>query len=80
MIRTPLEPPKSAQELLGMYYPNLRSALLETAATLDRIQRGRGYAAVAATPPLARLREALKILSDERVDRAERLLHLLSEE
>ena len=38
--------PKTAEELLEIYFLDMRSALLETAAALDRIQRsenGGGY-------------------------------------
>jgi len=80
MTRKPIAPPKTAKELLDMYYPTMRSALLETAAAFDRIQRGRGYEQVVTSPPLARLRQALAILADERAGRTERFLELLSEE
>ena len=37
--RNPLGSPKGAAELLDMYFLDMRSALLEVAATLDRIER-----------------------------------------
>ena len=77
----PLPSPKSASELLDMYYLNLRSALLETAATIDRIERGRGYAKVARSPRLSRLRQTLALLAEERGGkRAQRMLELYSVE
>ena len=77
----PLPSPKSASELLDMYYLNMRSALLETAATLDRIERGRGYAQVATSPRLTRLRRTLSILAEDRGGkRAQRMLELYSVE
>ena len=46
----PLGARKSAAELLDMYYLDMRSALLETAAALDRIQRANGAEAIFADP------------------------------
>ncbi len=80
MPRQPISPPKSASELLELYYPHLRSGLLEAAAAFDRIERGRGYEEVAASPRLARLRQALAVLDDGQGNRAERFLTLLSED
>jgi hypothetical protein len=81
MPRQPIDPPKSASELFELYYPHLRSGLLEAAAAFDRIERGRGYAdAVASSPRLIRLRAALTVLDDGQGNRAERFLELLSED
>jgi hypothetical protein len=73
--------PKSASELLDLYYLDMRSGLLEAAAALDRIERGRGYAEIAASPRLARLREALVLMADNQGgNRTERFLNLFSED
>ncbi len=37
-----LDVPKTSKELLDMYFLDMRSALLETAAALDRIERAEG--------------------------------------
>jgi len=42
MKKKGIEPPKTALELLDMYYLEARSHLLETAAILDRIERADG--------------------------------------
>jgi hypothetical protein len=72
--------PKSASELLDLYYLDMRSGLLEAAAALDRIERGRGYAEIASSPRLARLREALVLMADNQGNRTERFLNLFSED
>jgi len=61
-----------------MYFLHMRSALLETAASFDRIQRTEGVEAIWKTSQLEDLRKAAAILADEKPDRAERILHLLS--
>lgn len=70
-----LEPPKSADELLGMYYLDMRSHLLEVAAAFDRIDRAGGTD----DPRLDRLREVGSIALGERPERTRRFLELLSE-
>lgn len=69
-----LKSPKTADELLDMYYHDLRSHLLEVAAGFDRIER----AGHTADPRLARLRAIAKIAVDDSPDRAARLLTTLS--
>lgn len=76
----PISPPKSATELLDLYYLSMRSGLLETAAALDRIERGRGYAEIASSPRLARLQQALVLMADGQGNRSERFLNLFSED
>ncbi len=71
-----------APEVLDTYFLDTRCMILEIAATLDRYERGGGSLAEDADPRLARLREALRILSEPstRPDRAERLLLLFSDD
>lgn len=69
-----LTPPKTADELLDMYYHDLRSHLLELAAGFDRIER----AGNTDDPRLAKLRAIAKIAVDDSPDRAPRLLTTLS--
>jgi hypothetical protein len=78
-VRTRLSPAKNASGLLDMYFLNMRSALLETAAALDRIERASESPEVLADLRLAKIREACGILAGEEKHRAERLLILFSE-
>ena len=73
-----LAPPKSASELLDMYYLEARSHLLETAAILDRIERGAGSPAAMADPRIQKLFDACDILKDQKTNRAEQFLKALS--
>ncbi len=77
--RIPLPPPKSAEELLEMYYLEIRCNLLEAAAGFDRIQRARGSDKIANDARLQRLQEAIDVLKRETPDRAETFLNLFSE-
>jgi hypothetical protein len=74
-----LPPPKTAAELLDLYYLDARSNLLETAAMMDRIERAEGGADALSDPRLASLVHACGILSDGEGNRAERFLHLFSD-
>ena len=76
----PLGSPKTAPELLDMYYLLWRSALLETAAGFDRLQRSSGFDQLAGDPRLEKLKQACAILQRDESDRTEAILHLLSEE
>ena len=69
----------SAAALLDRHFLDMRSALLETAATLDRIERAPGGSEVANDPRLAQVREAAGIVGGGEGNRAERLLLLLSD-
>ncbi len=71
----PLTPPKTADDLLDMYYLDMRSHLLEVAAALDRIDRAGGTD----DPRLDRLREVGTVALGEAPDRAPRILELLSD-
>ncbi len=70
--------PLSAAAALDAYYLEARSKLLDLAAILDRIDRGRLPSEVAADPRLARLNEALSILKQTKPKRAERVQTLFS--
>ena len=71
--------PKRAPELLDMYFFDVRSALLETAAALDRIERADGGSEIFSDPRLVNIRQALDILKNEKHNRAEQFLTLFSE-
>ena len=70
--------PKNAQELVDLFYLHMRSALVETAASFDRIQAAEDAEHVWKDPMLEQLREAAQILADDEPDRAARILTLLS--
>lgn len=71
--------PKSADELLEMYFLDIRCNLLETAAAFDRLQRAEGFAAVKKDPRIVKLKASLEILASDETGRAERFLELFSE-
>ena len=71
--------PKTAKELLDMYFLQARSQMLETAAIFDRIERAEGGAEVLDEARLQKLREACDILKDGRGNRAEQFLLLFSD-
>ena len=77
---TPLGSPKSAAALIEMYYLDLRSALIETAAGFDRIQRADGGAVALKDKRIEQLRQACTLLQQDEPDRAEAILNLLSVE
>lgn len=70
---------KSSKELLDMYFLKARFHLIETAAILDRIERGQQSAEAFADPRLQKLIHACDILKNERGNRAEKFLLLFSE-
>jgi hypothetical protein len=74
-----LDSPKTAKELLNLYFLEARSALLETAAIFDRIERAHGGTEVFNDPRLSKLMEACEIIKNGRVKRAERFLLLFSD-
>ena len=70
--------PLPAAAALDAYFLEARSKLLDLAAILDRIGRGRDAAAVAPDPRLERIRRALEVLGDESGGRAERVQQIFS--
>ena len=71
--------PKTAAELLTMYYHDARSHLLETAAILDRIERAEGGEKAMRDNRIKQLKDACNILTNASANRAEQFLLLLSE-
>ena len=71
--------PKSAQQLLDMYFLDVRSALLETAAAFDRIERAQGGEDIFNDPRIINLRKACDIIKNGKVNRAEQFLTLFSD-
>jgi hypothetical protein len=70
---------KTAAQLLDMYFLDMRCALLETAAALDRITRAEGGTEVLHDPRMVQLKKGMDLLQTIEPDRAERFLLLLSE-
>ena len=68
--------PLTAPEILDRVYLEIRAKLLEVAASFDRLDRAEG--AVADDPRLARVRQALAVLSADAPDRAEQVQLLFS--
>lgn len=71
---TPLTAPKA----LDTFFLEARSKILDLAAILDRIGRGKDAAAAADDPRLARIRESLDVLHDKSGGRAERIQQIFS--
>ena len=65
----------SGDQLFAMYYHQLRSHLLEVAATLDRVQRAGGTD----DPRFGRIRNAASVAIDSENERTRRFLESLSE-
>lgn len=71
--------PLDARKLLDMHFLDIRSALLETAAAFDRIERAKGGKEIIEDPRIRNLFAACRIITDtESTDRAERFLRLFS--
>ena len=69
-----------ADKLLEMYYLDMRSALLETAAGMDRIARAPGFDEGNIDPRLLRLRKAAELLTQPGDDRVVKFHLFFSEE
>jgi hypothetical protein len=69
----------SAQDILERHFLQVRSGLLDIAATLDRIQRGEDAPLLQDDQRLESIRRAVEILNDGGTDRAERIQILFSD-
>ena len=65
--------PLPASQALDRYFLEARCKLLDVAAILDRIGRGRDVHDIANDPRMARIREGLELLMDPSGGRAERI-------
>ena len=70
--------PLPAATALDTYFLEARSKLLDLAAILDRIGRGRDAASLTEDPRLERIRSALEVLHDQSGGRAERIQKIFS--
>ena len=71
---TPLTAPKA----LDTYFLEARCKILEVAAILDRIGRGKDSPSANSDPRVERIRKALDVLADESGGRAERIQQIFS--
>ncbi len=70
--------PLPAGKALDTYFLEARSKLLDLAAALDRISRGRDNAALGQDARLGQIRQALEVLLDPSGGRAERIQQIFS--
>jgi hypothetical protein len=70
--------PLSSEKALEQYFLEARCKLLDLAAILDRIQRGTEDLAIPDDLRLAKIRQALDILSANEADRAEQIQKIFS--
>jgi len=70
--------PLAAGQALDQYFLEARSKLLDLAAILDRIARGRDAAGTEQDPRMRKILQALEILGDEGNGRAERIQQIFS--
>jgi hypothetical protein len=70
--------PLPAAKALDTYFLEARCKILEVAAILDRIGRGRDASMINNDPRVARIREALEVLADHSGGRAERIQKIFS--
>jgi hypothetical protein len=70
--------PLPSTKALDNYFLEARSKLLDLAAILDRIGRGRDASATEKDPRLEKIRQALEVLHDRSGGRAERIQRIFS--
>jgi hypothetical protein len=70
--------PLPADQALDRHFLDTRCKLLDLAAILDRIGRGKDYASVEQDRRLQMIREALEVLHDRSGARAERIQRIFS--
>ncbi|HLN26220.1 MAG TPA: hypothetical protein VK395_00590 [Gemmataceae bacterium] len=70
--------PLPAKQALERYFLEARSKLLDIAAILDRIGRGKNAKTAELDSRVAKIRQALEVLNDPRGGRAERIQKIFS--
>lgn len=70
--------PLPAAKALDAFFLEARSKILDLAAILDRINRGKDAASLAGEARLERIARALEVLQDESGGRAERIQQVFS--
>lgn len=71
--------PQSARQILDRHYLEIRSKILDLAASLDRIERAADKASVQDDPRLAKLRTGIELLLSNDENRAEQVQMLFSD-
>lgn len=67
---------RAAEDVLNREFLEMRARVLELAACMDRLDRAAG--SVAEDPRMAKLREALAVVVEDRSDRAEQVQLIFS--
>lgn len=70
---------QSAEQILEGCYLDVRSKLLDVAASLDRIDRADSTGEISNDPRLEKIRDSLQILGETGFDRAERIQMIFSD-
>ncbi len=70
--------PVASKQALDSYFLEARCKILDLAAILDRIGRGKEASTTSGDPRLERIRQALDILQDPSGGRAERIQQVFS--
>ena len=73
-----LIPSRTGKEMLDMYYLEARSHLLETAAIFDRIERASDGSSAIKDVRIKKLFKICEMLTQEKSNRAEQFLEMLS--
>lgn len=71
--------PQTARQILDRHYLEIRSKILDLAASLDRIELAADKASVQDDPRLAKLQSGIKLLLSNTADRAEQVQMLFSD-
>lgn len=71
--------PQTALQILDRHYLEIRSKILDLAASLDRIGRAPDQGGLSEDPRVAKLQAGLTLLLAERADRAEQVQMLFSD-
>jgi hypothetical protein len=70
--------PLAAAQTLDTFFLEARCKILDLAAILDRVGRGRDAASSTDDPRLQRIRQAIEVLHDQSGGRAERIQQIFS--
>jgi hypothetical protein len=66
------------EQVLNRYFLEMRCKVLEVAASLDRLDRSEANGAGSGDPRIDKLKQAFRVLLDDRPDRAERVQMIFS--
>lgn len=71
--------PQTARQILDRHYLEIRSKILDLAASLDRVDRAPDTAAIQDDPRMAKLRSGIEILLEPATNRAAAVQMLFSD-